>query len=227
MRCWPSAPRPTSWTPSGWSAAGHPPSWSATGSTPLPRWPWPTSGSPWAPAGRAPPPRPPTRCSPWTGSTGSARSARWRAAPGGSPGRACWPGWRCRWRQWRGGAAGCCPPCGGRWCGGGSAGRGDATPPGGRAPPRPPPALPPPPPARPHARLAATDTALTRRFTREHLTIRADIDQLRAAADALGALQPDAAMARVRQAYRLLVEEVVPHERAEQEELYPAMDRLL
>src|SRR5215831_6119522 len=82
-------------------------------------------------------------------------------------------------------------------------------------------------PALPHARLAATDTALTRRFTREHVTIRADIDQLHAAADVLGALPPDAAMARVSQVYRLLVEEVVPHERAEQEELYPAMDRLL
>ncbi len=82
-------------------------------------------------------------------------------------------------------------------------------------------------PALPHAHLAAADTALTRRFTREHLTIRADIDQLHAAADALGVLPPDVAMARVSQVYRLLVEEVVPHERAEQEELYPAMDRLL
>jgi hypothetical protein len=82
-------------------------------------------------------------------------------------------------------------------------------------------------PALPHARLAATDTELTQRFTREHLAIWADIDQLRAAADALGTLPPRAAMARVSQVYRLLVEEVGPHERAEQEELYPAMDRLL
>jgi hypothetical protein len=82
-------------------------------------------------------------------------------------------------------------------------------------------------PAAPHTRLAAADTALTRRFTREHLTIWADIEQLRAAADALGALPPDAAMARVSQVYRLLVDEVGPHERAEEAELYPAMDRLL
>ena len=82
-------------------------------------------------------------------------------------------------------------------------------------------------PTLPHARLAATDTALTSRFTREHLTIWADIDQLRIAADALGVLPPGAAMARVSGAYRLLAEEVVPHERAEQDELYPAMDRLL
>ena len=77
------------------------------------------------------------------------------------------------------------------------------------------------------ARLAATDTALTRRFAHEHEAIWADIEQLRAAADALGALPPAQAMARVRQVYRLLVEEVSPHEQAEQEELYPAMDRLL
>jgi heavy metal translocating P-type ATPase len=82
-------------------------------------------------------------------------------------------------------------------------------------------------PALPHAHLAATDTALTQRFTREHLAIWADIDQLRSAADALGTLPPQAAMAHVNRIYRLLVEEVGPHERAEQEELYPAMDRLL
>jgi len=76
-------------------------------------------------------------------------------------------------------------------------------------------------------RLAATDTALTQRFAHEHQAIRADTEQLRAAADALGVLPPAQAMARVRQVYRLLVEEVSPHEQAEQEELYPAMDRLL
>jgi soluble P-type ATPase len=82
-------------------------------------------------------------------------------------------------------------------------------------------------PVLPHARLAATDTALAKRFTHEHLAIWADIEQLRTAADALGVLRPEAAIARVRQVHRLLVEEVGPHERAEQEELYPAMDRLL
>jgi heavy metal translocating P-type ATPase len=82
-------------------------------------------------------------------------------------------------------------------------------------------------PAATHARLAAADTALTSRFTREHLTIWADIEQLRLAADALGVLPPAEAMSRVRQAHRLLIAEIGPHERAEQEELYPAMDRLL
>jgi heavy metal translocating P-type ATPase len=82
-------------------------------------------------------------------------------------------------------------------------------------------------PALPQAHLAAADTALTDRFTREHQAIWADIEQLRAAADALGTLPPGQAMAHVRQAYRLLAEEIGPHEQAEQAELYPAMDRLL
>ncbi len=78
-----------------------------------------------------------------------------------------------------------------------------------------------------HAHLAATDTAVTDRFTREHQAIWADIGQLRAAADALAVLPPAEAMTRVRQACQLLVEEVGPHEKAEEDELYPAMDRLL
>jgi hypothetical protein len=81
--------------------------------------------------------------------------------------------------------------------------------------------------AAPRARLTAADAALTARFAGEHLTVRADIEQLRAAADALGALPPAEAMARVKHAHRLLVTEVGPHESAEQAELYPAMDRLL
>ncbi len=79
----------------------------------------------------------------------------------------------------------------------------------------------------PPGRLAAADTALTRRFSREHEAIWAAIRQLRQAADALGTLPPAEAMARARQIHRVLVEEVAPHERAEQEELYPAMDRVL
>ena len=82
-------------------------------------------------------------------------------------------------------------------------------------------------PATPHPHLAATDTALTDRFTREHQAIWTDIGQLRAAADALATLPPAAAMTRVTRAYRLLVDEIGPHEKAEEDELYPAMDRLL
>ena len=75
--------------------------------------------------------------------------------------------------------------------------------------------------------LAAGDAALTRRFRDEHETIRPGIDQLRAVADALGSVPPAEAMTQVRHAYRLLVEEIEPHERAEEQELYPALDRVL
>lgn len=77
------------------------------------------------------------------------------------------------------------------------------------------------------ARLPAADAALTRRFHDEHRTIRADIEQLHATADALGSVPPMAAMAQARDAYQLLADEIAPHEKAEEQQLYPAMNRLL
>jgi hypothetical protein len=74
--------------------------------------------------------------------------------------------------------------------------------------------------------LTAADAALTLRFRAEHQFIRADIEQLRAAADALTA-EPRVAMARVRQAYAVLTGEIWPHENAEETDLYPAVNRLL
>ena len=79
-------------------------------------------------------------------------------------------------------------------------------------------------PPAPDVRVTPAYTALTRRFRTEHRAIRADIDQLRATADALGA---PGAMTRVRQAYRVLTGEVWPHEAAEEAELYPSLNRLL
>jgi heavy metal translocating P-type ATPase len=76
-------------------------------------------------------------------------------------------------------------------------------------------------------RLAAADAALTRRFQLEHEFIRADIGQLRDVADMLGTAPASDAMAQVRRVYRVLADEVGPHERAEEEELYPALDRVL
>ena len=78
-------------------------------------------------------------------------------------------------------------------------------------------------------RLTAADAAITRRFRAEHTFIRADIEQLRIAADAL-TTEPRAAppaMAQVRQAYALLIGEIWPHEKAEETDLYPAVNRLL
>jgi heavy metal translocating P-type ATPase len=82
-------------------------------------------------------------------------------------------------------------------------------------------------PAAPHARLTAADAARSSRFSREHLTIWTDIEQLRTAADALGVVGSQEAMSGVRQAHQLLVDEIGPHERAEQEQLYPMVNRLL
>ena len=78
-------------------------------------------------------------------------------------------------------------------------------------------------------RLTDADVALTRRFRAEHKLIRADIEQLRIAADALTTdpLAVPAAMAQVRHAHTLLTGEVWPHENAEEADLYPALNRLL
>jgi heavy metal translocating P-type ATPase len=75
--------------------------------------------------------------------------------------------------------------------------------------------------------LAAADTALARRFSGEHESIRADIEEIRATADALGAVQPAEAAARVRAVYKTLTDQVEPHEQAEQHELYPMLNRVL
>jgi heavy metal translocating P-type ATPase len=79
-------------------------------------------------------------------------------------------------------------------------------------------------PTAPEVRLTAADSDLTRRFRTEHQAIRADIDQLRTAAETLTA---PGAMARVRRACELLTSEVWPHERAEELDLYPALNRVL
>ena len=79
-------------------------------------------------------------------------------------------------------------------------------------------------PPAPDVRATAAHTALTRRFRTEHQSIRTDIEELRATADALEA---PGAMARVRQVYDTLSREVWPHESAEETELYPSLNRLL
>lgn len=82
-------------------------------------------------------------------------------------------------------------------------------------------------PGRGAVRLATADAALARRFRYEHEVIRAAIDELRVAADSVGVVPPGEAMTRARRAHRLLVQRIEPHERAEEQELYPALDRLL
>jgi len=79
-------------------------------------------------------------------------------------------------------------------------------------------------PPAPGVRLTVADTDLTRRFRAEHQVIRADVEQLRTAAQALG--EPGA-MDRVRRVHELLTREVWPHENAEESDLYPALNRVL
>jgi hypothetical protein len=76
-------------------------------------------------------------------------------------------------------------------------------------------------------RLEDEDAEMAQRFSTEHIAIRADLDQLRQAADALDSEPPATAMARVRAVHSLLVDEVLPHEQAEDETLYPALTRVL
>ena len=76
----------------------------------------------------------------------------------------------------------------------------------------------------PEVRLTAADAALTMRFRGEHRSIRADIEQLRAAAQTLG---DPGAIDRIRSVHELLTREVWPHEHAEESVLYPALNRVL
>ena len=76
-------------------------------------------------------------------------------------------------------------------------------------------------------RLEEHDAELAHRFSAEHLAIRADVEQLRQAADSLGVERAADAIARVRSVHRLLVDEVLPHEQAEDDVLYPALAKVL
>ena len=76
-------------------------------------------------------------------------------------------------------------------------------------------------------RLQPADAELALRFSAEHRRMRADIDKLRAVADRLGVADPQQALADVRGMHRVLVDEIAPHEEAEDVELYPVLARVL
>ncbi len=74
--------------------------------------------------------------------------------------------------------------------------------------------------------LAQDDAVLTKRFrpsTRPSGLTSTGCGPRRTAGDH----RPEQALGQVEQVYRLLVDEVLPHERAEQDMLYPAIDRLV
>ena len=71
------------------------------------------------------------------------------------------------------------------------------------------------------------EEGLVERFTDEHRTLRPDLDRLRQAADRLGVDPAPTALAAVHAVHRFLVDELLPHEEAEDAELYPVFDRVL
>jgi hypothetical protein len=77
--------------------------------------------------------------------------------------------------------------------------------------------------ARTETVLAPETELLLQRFAAEHEELRDSLVLLRDAADALIAGPSPAALAALRRAHTVLVEDVLPHERAEEHQLYPAL----
>ncbi|GAA4502959.1 heavy metal translocating P-type ATPase [Actinoallomurus oryzae] len=73
--------------------------------------------------------------------------------------------------------------------------------------------------------LDISTDALLRRFGREHAFLRPSLANIRAVADSLSAT-PEA-LERLRDVHRFLVQTLLPHERAEETRLYPAVARAL
>ncbi|MFI2281279.1 hemerythrin domain-containing protein [Nocardia beijingensis] len=72
-------------------------------------------------------------------------------------------------------------------------------------------------------RPTAAIEPLVARFTREHGRLRTARASVRQAADALSSGPGPDADAAVRRAFELLVDDILPHEHAEESELYPAL----
>jgi len=82
-------------------------------------------------------------------------------------------------------------------------------------------------PGRAYRELEAEDAALARRFSAQHRVLRPDIDAVRDAADAIGAVPDAEAVEGAVKVHRLLTDELWPHEQAEDAELYPMLARVL
>ena len=76
-------------------------------------------------------------------------------------------------------------------------------------------------------RVGSRDEKLLRRFAGEHELLVPVRAAVRAAADSLSDGATERADAETQRAYRLLVDHLLPHERAEEHELYPAVGELL
>jgi heavy metal translocating P-type ATPase len=77
------------------------------------------------------------------------------------------------------------------------------------------------------AQVNAEEEALVHQFSGEHRTLRPDLDRLRVAADQIGVLAPNRALAAIREAHDFLVEDLLPHEQAEDAVLYPVFAKVL
>ena len=75
--------------------------------------------------------------------------------------------------------------------------------------------------------LVGRPAVLGRRFADEHLDLRPRLGQLREVAVQLGDAAAVETVARLRSVYTFLVEELLPHEEAEDAELYPALAEVL
>ena len=75
--------------------------------------------------------------------------------------------------------------------------------------------------------LPADTEEMLRRFASEHDELRDTIGSLRDAADRLAAGADPAALESLTRAYAFLTERILPHERAEETQLYPALARPL
>jgi heavy metal translocating P-type ATPase len=76
-------------------------------------------------------------------------------------------------------------------------------------------------------RLTPDEATIARRFTAEHSALRPELARIRAAADSLDGSRPAESLALAHEIHRFLVEDLEPHEEAEDSMLYPALTRVL
>ncbi|GHE38359.1 ATPase P [Streptosporangium violaceochromogenes] len=69
--------------------------------------------------------------------------------------------------------------------------------------------------------------SLLRRFEMEHSSLRPALEEIRASADEMGRIPAPAVLDRLRGVCAFLTERLLPHERAEERRLYPAMGQAL
>jgi iron-sulfur cluster repair protein YtfE (RIC family) len=77
------------------------------------------------------------------------------------------------------------------------------------------------------SRLTANEAEIARRFSAEHATLRPDLARIRMVADSLDAARPAESLAMVHEIHHFLVDDLAPHEAAEDATLYPALARVL